>query len=58
MRTRVDIEAKKSAWQNFIVAEGQDVTRVEERDNGKWREEKYAFCELGIGMTQSLSWGV
>jgi hypothetical protein len=54
MRTQVDIEVKTGVRQNFIVADGQDVTHVELSDKGKWREEKFAFCELGFGLRQSL----
>jgi hypothetical protein len=54
MRIFADIEVKTVGRQNLIVAEGQGVTRVNRRGKGGWREEKYAFCELGIGMAQSL----
>jgi hypothetical protein len=48
MRIFADIEAKTVGCQIFIIAEDQDVTRVDRRGKGGWREEKYAFCELGI----------
>jgi hypothetical protein len=46
MRTFADIKAKMEMRQITIATDGQDVTRSEGRDKGKWREEKYAFCEL------------